>query len=489
MPAEANDIFISYAWADNEPPSGATAPEDRWVWQFERALSAALRSKLGTPSQVWIDRRAMRINDLVPAVLTEELQRSRLLLVLMSPSWRSSTWCRQELETFLEQHRGTPTQEGVFVVEIEPVAREKWHERIRALGAFQFYKPLSKGTGTVRLGHPLPNPLQDRDFYNDIVAVAHDIATALEARQTPAPAADTAQAPDLRPPEEVVWIAEPTDDLSRRRRELQDAVRQAGYEVVTPSLDSMRIATASIERQLEQGMEAAGLFVQLLGPHTGRTADDGRSWTQVQHALAHRTAARRGLPFIAWRDVGTMSGPVDDPQRVLLTGAVEQGFEELRSDVLRRLAAPRTAPVVQPSRTRGDSPLICITCSEEDEQISQEVTRMLNDLQVGWMRFIDGRTDAPMEPDPAEEKVLGDSTGVVIVYGAADTSWFVTKVQRTNQLRRRPQTLWGAVVDAPVPGKRPAPSAQSIERHDWAKGPDFESMRRFVQTVGATAHV
>ena len=94
------------------------------------------------------------------------------------------------------------------------------------------------------------------------------------------------------------------------------------------------------------------------------------------------------------------------------------------------------------------------------------------------MRFIDGRTDAPMEPDPAEEKVLGDSTGVVIVYGAADTSWFVTKVQRTNQLRRRPQTLWGAVVDAPVPGKRPAPSAQSIERHDWAKGPDFESMRR-----------
>ncbi len=63
---------------------------------------------------------------------------------------------------------------------------------------------------------------------------------------------------------------------------------------------------------------------------------------------------------------------------------------------------------------------------------------------------------------------------MVIVYGAADTSWFVTKVQRTNQLRRRPQTLWGAVVDAPVPGKRPAPSAQSIERHDWAKGPDFD---------------
>lgn len=512
--ASSNDIFISYAWADNEPPAGALAPEkDRWVWQFERALTAALRSKLGAPLNVWIDRRKLRANSLIEGMLTEELRRSRLLVVLMSPSWSASSWCRLELETYLAQHPGTKTQESVFVVEIEPVPRATWNERIRELAAFTFHKPLANGRGSVRLGYPLPDPRLDRDFYLDVVTLADDIAAALEAplaqpavSESPGPvepAASSASSasspssassappgspeaavPEARPRERVVWIAEPTDDLQRRRRELQDAIRQAGFDVVSPSLDAMlRAGGAPIERQLEQGLSTAGLFVQLLGPHAGRMMEDGRSWAQLQSELAHAVAAREGWPFIAWRAIGTSFDEAEEPHRLLLNAAVEQGFEELRRDLIRRLPAQRTLPAA-PQLGTPARPSICITCSEEDTKLGDEVMRMLDDLDVFYLEFVDGAGGEESLPDRAEDKALSESTGVVIVYGAADANWLVSKVQRANQLRGRGERLWGALIDAPVAGKRPAPRARAIERHDWSGGPDFEHMRRFVETIG-----
>lgn len=503
MPA-ANDIFISYAWADNAPPAGAVSPEtDRWVWQFESALTAALRSKLGTSLNVWLDRRMLRANEVIKGVLTEELRQSKLLVVLMSPSWSASTWCRLELEAYLAEHAGSSRQEGVFVVEIEPVPRSAWHERIRDLAAFPFHKPLAHGRGSVRLGYPLPDPRLDRDFYLDLVTLADDIAAALQAAPaaavvsataataatsaTPAAPASAAQVEvpgaASSPPERVVWIADPTDDLQRKRRELHDAIRQAGYEVRMPSLDAMlRGGAGPVERQIEHSLAGAGLFVQLLGPHAGRLADDGRSWAQVQSELAHAAAGRGGWPFLSWRAPGTSLEEDEETHRLLLAGAMEQGFEELRRDVLRRLPVQRTPPPAP----RGPSarPSICITCSEEDLKLGDEVVRMLDDLDVFYLEFIDGAgADAQAAPDRAEDKALSESNGVVIVYGAADANWLVTKVQRANQLRGRRESLWGALIDAPVAGKRPAPRARAIERHDWTGGPDFARMRHFVESI------
>ena len=506
-----SDIFISYAWADNKPPVGAREPRtDRWVWQFEIALSAALSNK----RKVWIDRQEARANIKVEALLTEGLQRSRLLLLLMSQNWLESSWCRAELNAFLEAHPGTATKEGVFVVEIEPVPRDDWHDRIRSLGAFPFHKPLDKGRGTVRLGHPLPDVLLDRDFYQDVVALAQQINDELapvskdrpdipqpdalkpdpisprgsEVTLPSAPQPPLAPLlPDEPPPRErVVWIAEPTDDLMRKRRDLRDAIVQAGYKVVLPDVSAMlRKDADTVHEQLERSLVAGGLFVNLLGPHAGRSDDSGRSWAQVQADLARALAEREGWPHIVWRDRGTDVVTAEEPHRSLLTGSIEQGFEELRRDVLGRLPVQRVSAsgVAMPVRPMPLS--ICVTSSEEDEKIGDEVSRMLDQLDAEYFQFVDGRGGRTSAADKAEDRVLANSAGVVIVYGAADANWLITKVQHVNQLRGRLNRIWGALVDAPAPtpGKSPAPKTRAIERHDWSTGPRFDLMQRFVATI------
>ena len=512
----ANDIFISYAWADNEPPVGAEHPDiDRWVWHFEIALTAALRSKLGTERKVWIDRREVRANQRVTQVLTDALQRSRLLLVLMSPSWVASDWCRAELDAYLAAHASSAAQEGVFVVEIEPVLRDNWHERVRGLGAFTFYKSLGAQKGQAKLGHPLPDPRQDRDFYNEILALARQIAdvlgpagpvpppaptpaSVLATAPGPAPAflvraaalapgavLPPASAPPPPPPppprEHVVWIAEPTDDLLRKRRDLRTAIEQAGYQVELPDLGAMQRAQAdTVEAQLVQGLGRAGLYVHLLGPHAGRLVDGGRSWAQVQLALAQATAGPGGWPHLAWRDIGTPLDPDEPAHSALLTGAIEQGFEELRSDVLRRLPVRRTPPPAPP--VPGAPLSVCVTCSEEDEQLADAVAHMLDELNADYLQFVASSGQHPAT-DRAEDLALAGSTGVVIVYGAADPCWMITKLQHTNQLRGRHDRVWGALVDAPVPGKAAAPRARAVERHDWSSGPRIDLMRRFIDSI------
>ena len=145
---EPLDIFISYAWRDNQAPIGAGVDQDthRWVWMFHASLEISLGIKLGRDAAVWIDKREIKANQHIEAVLSEKLQCSRLLLALMSPSWLSSR-CRWELDQFLKTHPGTSTTESVFVVEIEPVERARWEKRIAVKG-LQFYKKVAGGSGT-----------------------------------------------------------------------------------------------------------------------------------------------------------------------------------------------------------------------------------------------------------------------------------------------------------------------------------------------------
>lgn len=500
----ANDIFISYAWADNEPPVGARDPhKDRWVWHFETALTAALHTKLGPGRKVWIDRREVRANQHVSQVLTAELKRSRLLLLLMSPSCNKSDWCRAELDCFLAAKPGNAIKESVFVVEIEPVARRFWHDRVRGLAVFRFYKSLGDEKGPVKLGHPLPDPRLDRDFYNEILALAWQIADELEpggpvSPPAPAPAplsfappASPAPPAALTPPpspprEHVVWIAEPTDDLLRKRRDLRAAIEQAGYHVELPDLGAMQRAQTGpldlgpLEASLALGMGRAGLYVQLLGPFAGRLIDNGRSWAQVQHEQALAEADAGGWPHLTWRDIGTALDPDEPAHRALLTGAIEQGFEELRSDVLRRLPVRRAAPPAAP--VQGAPLSVCVTCSEEDEQLANEVARMLDELNTDYLQFVAGPGQHAAR-DRAEDLALAGSSGVVIVYGAADPCWMITKLQHTNQLRGRRDRVWGALVDSPVPGKAAAPRARAVERHDWSSGPRIDLMRHFIELI------
>ena len=117
MPAdESLDVFVSYAHADNGVALGTSSPVG-WV----TALAANLNEGPNVfRKRIFIDH-ALKPGDEFDSDLLAKVERSRLLLVLLSQNYVDSSWCGREIEHFVRTHSGDPEKPAdVFVVEIFP---------------------------------------------------------------------------------------------------------------------------------------------------------------------------------------------------------------------------------------------------------------------------------------------------------------------------------------------------------------------------------
>ena len=89
-----HDVFISYTHADNQPDRRGP-----WVERFETDLKARLEVVSGASIDIWWDKKlgaADRFND----AIKDELQKSAVLVVILSPSYFNSAYCQSERESF-----------------------------------------------------------------------------------------------------------------------------------------------------------------------------------------------------------------------------------------------------------------------------------------------------------------------------------------------------------------------------------------------------
>ena len=91
------DVFISYAHLDNVPFG---EEQKRWVDDFHRDLATRLQHLRRTPVSIWRDPKLLG-NDVFGAEIEERVKDASVLLVVLSPPYSESEWCRKELELFL----------------------------------------------------------------------------------------------------------------------------------------------------------------------------------------------------------------------------------------------------------------------------------------------------------------------------------------------------------------------------------------------------
>ena len=95
---DAVDLFVSYAHADDEVPTGA---ERGWVSTLIGELQKVLRRKLGgAGAQVWMDHQ-LAANQNVTEELLRTIGVSRTLLLVISPGYMRSDWCQRELANYV----------------------------------------------------------------------------------------------------------------------------------------------------------------------------------------------------------------------------------------------------------------------------------------------------------------------------------------------------------------------------------------------------
>jgi|ERR1039457_630470 hypothetical protein len=106
VPGFRNDVFISYAHGDGEPP--VSADGKGWVAHLRDRLHAAIRLRLGFSPNIWMDKRDLDPNVNFDNEIHDQLD-SAVLILVASPTYIASDYCEKERKAFFNLRSQAPS--------------------------------------------------------------------------------------------------------------------------------------------------------------------------------------------------------------------------------------------------------------------------------------------------------------------------------------------------------------------------------------------
>lgn len=470
-------VFISYAHADNPIFDGDTPG---WVSGFVDKLQKAIAMKYGgSEVNCWMDFR-LEPQRAVDEELRRRIEESKCIVAFMSPRYLESEWCRKEMEAFVELVGDGKANNRVFLVEILPTDRTQWHPDIQVISEMKFWSNSLVKPAPKSLGWPAPKPKADDEYWDKLNSLADVLARQMQ-NLPPEPHAIPPQV-SAAPAAKVVWIADPTDDMLEQRETLAAMLQNLGHRVLPA--DSYPHRQAEPYRQALAGdLKQADLLVQLLGSLPGRKPawSDAR-FVQLQAEAASAEALRRNLPLRLWRLPGIAPDAVADPvYRALLQRAAACDWDAFQRQ-LADLLADRSLPPARSSLS------VVVNADKPDRELGKRVQDMLGELEVDATLAAEPLpTQLPAEHRKHLEELLGDSQGVLIVYGAAPPSWVQAQHAHARKVLayNNRSGVWGALLDGP-PEQKPdhGISSRNLMLLDCRGGVVPGPLQEFVAKLG-----
>ncbi len=321
--AEAHDydVFVSYAHADNDVPRGASEKAG-WVSVFAENLNIGpnvLKKRL------FIDHQ-LKPGDPFAADLMSKVERSAVLVLLLSQNYVKSDWCGKEVEHFIRTHGADPDKpSGVYVVELWPYDHlasapapiqllRKWTNASKFwFKPFDAAMPLLAGYPSPNEGDPEGKTLYWRELANLRGAIDFRLGE-LGAARASSLAAAQASPPRLPLPAGPapgrlgsVLLADTTEDLEAKRNRVRALLEPEGVRVL-PEGDYVGLSQAEFDDAIVRDLAQADLFVQLLSPTAGRKGKLELPLPQLQY----RHALAAGKPIVQWAASQPEADEIDD---------------------------------------------------------------------------------------------------------------------------------------------------------------------------------
>jgi len=386
VPGFRNDVFVSYAHGDDDPP---LTPDGRgWVAHFRDHLGNGVRARLGLDPKIWIDKRDLRPDVDFDKEIHDQLDAAVLILVA-SPTYVTSDYCRKERNAFLKitstkhatRFRKRELANANFIFKVVSLTDDgQAHRRIlpdlnlsdvlfceKTLG---FYRRLAIAT---------------RDFNDAVEELSYKVSSLLTSMRGKCPAV-------------FLWPSHPesASGLSEPRERLANELSDASFRVL-PEL------ALDPEAELRQ----AKLPVFLVGSELD---EETRELALM--------AARRAQPWVVWRASG--GAPMSED---LLKGA-----EVL--DANSRLSEEVLAILRRPERPPAEKKRVYVVYNREDPEEAHNATFVVRTIA----REFD--VDEPGAFSTHKGK-LGKSDGVLIVWGTAKPDWYAPNFDDMCRLARR----------------------------------------------------
>ncbi len=362
VPDAVHDVFVSYSHIDNEVIGSATG----WIDQLAEHLRSQLKRRLGSGQvDVWTDRQLALNKPLTPE-LTREVSCSALLLVVMSPAYLNSEWCRRERQAFLKIAQDRLTEGRIFIVnnlDVDPGSRPP---EFGDHDGWRFWVKETDVNATRTLG--AINPLEE-GFCKAVIALSAQMAKVLMPLAMPTNRTPSRKGAPEAASEARIFVARSTDDLEDRESDLRNYLMQ-GFRIA-PRRIYAQPTQAEFESAMRAELEGCRLFVQLLSVARGSEMPFDPS--RRLPVLLHDMALSIGLPALCWRDRAINPATIADVEhRRLVESAIACPIEEFQRMVVDKAksqakSGPEPRAYVFVDRNRDDRKLA--------EQVAQEPAR------------------------------------------------------------------------------------------------------------------
>jgi TIR domain len=463
-----HDIFVSYAHVDDAPLPGG---DQGWVTTFTTCVKTKLAQKLGRNDaySLWMDYE-LRGGQPITSHILGRVQRSAMLLVVLSPGYIASDWCRRELETFaglISENQGR----RMFVVELDRLDEAERPYHLADLKRSRFWVA-NQISGTPR---PLGHPILDAEYYSAVDDLIREIVMELKGLKSAEPRSDAAT-----PLASVgtVFLAEVTDDLDEQRNNVKRYLDQAGIAVIPKNGCSLHADT--FRQTVTEGLAEADLFVQLLSAIPGKRPPDlpeGYAKCQMQLALS------LGKPVLQWRSPALdMAAIQDDAQRVLLDAATvrAEGIEDFKREIRRRLHERRN----QPLRPVPTEAFVFVDMDSTDRPLAEQLSEILFRNGAGYMLPTEDRDPRKFRRD-LRDKLL-ECNALILIYGSTTRSWVdghLRELQKMLTLRPNPLRGLAIVEGPPDPKDRLSIMLPKMRVINCRGGIQEAEVRRFLESL------
>lgn len=440
VPGFEYDVFISYAWVDNQSDDDAH-PELGWITQFRERLLNRVDQKLGRMGSAapFFDTFAIRKNRDFGSQIEAALSKTAVFVAVFSPGYIKSKACCEEIRFFNQVVNSKLSQSGrLFLVRLDDVPKSKWpvgfteyigHELL----GYPFYASTEGSHDT----YPLP-PTDDR-YLKELnllrCAVARQLETMKEAADqdgnssnanaastpaavlaptTPAAASFVLRRTPSSEARPTILLAQSTPDLRGKRTKLIEYCQSAEIEVLGQKPYPSEFADA-----FQADLARSQLFVQLLSATYSDSTEDFPNGIE-QWQLS--TARARNMAVLQWRDANTDLSELEEGHhhRLLLEDP----------DVRRDVPANFHQEVVQ--KARLNFKLSAAPPPQQQKRFAilkyndtdrGETTELLKELRRNNVACLSSNNGLPLVESVRETK----AQALIIVLGQCPNDWAVQR--------------------------------------------------------------
>lgn len=449
------DLFISYAHRDSQPVPGIN--NAGWVETLYAYIKNQLGFRLGRDPSLWMDSADLRHGEAVSKQLIDKVQKSRSLLVVLSPSYLQSEWCRRERNEFLKLAKERRDIESIFIVEVDQIDRAEIPVELSDLRTFRFWKSL-EGGATRTLGFPHPD--KDQDYSDRVVELCFEIARLLQKRPPPPiPHGGPGLTDHTRPhwPEPTaVFLAQVTDDLDTEAASVRSFLEQHGISVLPSAGVVYPPNLAAFQKEAEKDIIASEYFVQLLSEVVGKKPPDiPQGFAAFQCDLAER----HGKEIVQWRNPSVRVEDVSNEwHRALLERATVQAgsIELFKPEIIRRIKLNETRQILVKRAAQPDQRdmFLFVNMDDIDCGLANDVCAILKSEGIPFSKRF--TSDNPEDNRIDLEDHLRACHGLIVIYGKTSPAWVrrqVLQAQKALAYRETRAMMRGVCVAPPKNNK------------------------------------